>query len=65
MNRKPADSDDTKQQVTIRLDVTYTLDAGKSILDATAAAQGLVEAAKAHGTVDGHLIFGRQKFRIS
>jgi hypothetical protein len=64
MNTKATAQSDDAQTVTIRLDVTYTLGA-KTILDATAAAKALVDAAKEHGTVEGNLIFGRQKFRIS
>lgn len=52
------------QKITIRLDVTYDLKGDRSILTAMEAAKGLVEKGKEVGTVEGHVIVGRQKFPI-
>lgn len=55
---------DDKQQITIKLEVVYTIKDGKTIFDATEAAKELLTLAKEYGTATGHVAFGRQKFSL-
>jgi hypothetical protein len=52
------------QTITIRLDLTYELKGDLGIFEAMEAAKELAAKAREKGSVEGHVMVGRQKYPI-
>lgn len=52
------------ETIKVSLEIVYSIDNSLSLLDAMAAAKGVLDKAKEHGSAIGEVVMGRKRFAL-